>query len=321
MSTYLPANLIPFLSLSSLIFPLLVLVNIFFVLYWLINLKKQIFISLLILLLNYNNLQALYQWNGKHPIEPKGFALMSYNVRLFNAYNWIKQKGIDVEISNYIKDQNPGILCLQEYKTDKQTDFSQYKFKHIVLKGTKRKTGLAIYSHYKIINRGNLDFPDTYNNAIWADIVIGKDTLRLYNIHLQSFKIVNPEDLVEQNKLKTGKKLQKVFAEQEKQARKIQAHIAKTRYPVIISGDFNNTAFSSIYRILKQGKNDALVQAGEGFGFTWRYKWLPLRIDFILTDENKIEILKFNTLDHIKYSDHFPIKAILSFKNEFYEKP
>jgi len=316
IAPYLPGDLIPFLSLSSLIFPFLVLLNILFVLYWTIQLKKYVFVSLVVLLLNYNNLQAIYQWEGKHPIEPKGFSIMSYNVRLFNAYNWIKQKGIDVDISNYLKDQKPEILLLQEFKPDAKTDFLQYKYKHIVLKGNKRKAGLAIFSNFKILKQGDLHFKDTYNNAIWADLLIGKDTIRIYNIHLQSYKIVNPEDLVEQDKLKTGQKLQKVFVEQEKQAKIIQQHIAKTKHPVIIGGDFNNTAFSAPYHILKQERTDAFVDAGEGFGITWQYKWLPLRIDFILSDPDRLEVLQFETLNHIKYSDHFPIKALLKVREQ-----
>jgi len=316
LTPYLPYGFLSILSLNSLFFPFLALINILFLIYWLIKLKKQLFISLLVLLLNYGNLKALYRWQGKHPIEPKGFSMMSYNVRLFNAYHWIKKKGINVDISNYLKDQFPDILVLQEFKTDKQTDFLQYPYKHIVLKGKKRKAGLAIFSKYKIINQGNLDFQDTYNNAIWADIVIKKDTLRVYNVHLQSYKIVKPENLVEQDKSKVREKLKKVFKRQYQQAERIASHAEKSPYPVVIAGDFNNTAFSAPYRILKENKTDAFVDTGEGFGFTWRYKWVPLRIDFILPDDKKMQVLQFETLNHFRYSDHYPIRALLKFREQ-----
>jgi len=313
---YLPPKYLSFFSLSSLFFPFLVLINLVFALYWLVKLKKYFFISALVLLLNYNNLKALYQWNGKHPIELKGFTMMSYNVRLFNTYHWIKKKGVDVDISNYLKDQFPKILLLQEFKNDRQTDFKQYKYSHIVLKGTKRQAGLAIFSQYKIVGKGNLSFKDTYNNTIWADLKIGKDTLRVYNVHLQSYKIVNPEDLVGQDKTKVSHRLQKVFQQQYEQAQIIAEHAGKSPYPVVIGGDFNNTAFSAPYHILKKNRIDAFVDAGEGFGFTWQYKWVPLRIDFIMPDEQKLQVLKFETLRHIKYSDHFPIKALLKFREQ-----
>ncbi len=314
ISPYMPQGVLSVLSLSALIFPFLVLINVFFVIYWLVQFKKYFFISLLVLLINFNNIQAVYQWEGKHPIEPKGFLIMSYNVRLFNAYNWIKKQAVDVDISNYLKDQNPHILLLQEYRNDPKTDFTQYQYRHIVLKGKKHKAGLAIFSKFKIINSGNLDFADTYNNAIWADIVVQNDTLRVYNLHLQSYKIVNPDTWVEQDKALITGKLQKVFDKQREQADRVQQHIADSPYPVVVGGDFNNTAFSAPYRILKKNKNDAFVEAGEGFGITWRYKLLPLRIDFILSDKNRLEVLAFETLNHIKFSDHFPIKVRLRFK-------
>jgi len=316
LTQYVPPKYSSFLSLTGLVFPLLVLLNIIFVIYWLLQFKKYLFISFLALLINYNNLQALFQWSGKHVLQKKGFSLMSYNVRLFNTYHWIKKRGIDTDISNYLKDQFPDILILQEFKPDRKTDFLQYKFKHIVLKGIHRKAGLAIFSKNEIIHKGNLNFKNSYNNAIWADIKMGKDTLRIYNVHLQSYKIVNPENLVSQDKVKVGNKLQKVFEIQYRQAIRIKEHAQKSPYPVIISGDFNNTAFSSPYHILVDGLNDAFVEAGEGFGFTWQYKWFPLRIDFVLPDKKNIDILEFKTLRHIKYSDHFPIKALLQFKEK-----
>ena len=309
VSPYLPAGFLSFLQFTSLIFPFLVLLNILFVLYWLLQFKKYVFISLLTLMLNYYHIQAIYQWSGKHTIEPKGFTLMSYNVRLFNAYQWIKTKGIPVDISNYIKDQHPAILLLQEYRQDAHTDFSQYKYKHIVLKGKKRKAGLAIFSNYKIVNQGDLNFKDTYNNAIWADVLVGKDTIRIYNVHLQSYKIVNPNDLVDQDSEKVRIKLQNVFNTQQRQARKVQANIENSKYATIVGGDFNNTAFSAPYRILKSGKQDAFVTAGNGFGTTWQFKYIPLRIDFILADDKYFNIENFETLNHIKFSDHFPIKT------------
>jgi len=310
IAPYLPVGFLSVLSVLSLIFPYIVLLNLLFVLYWLLQFKKYMFISLLILLINYNNIRSVFQWKGAHREEPKGFVLMSYNVRLFNAYEWIKRKGVDVDISNYIKDQNPDIVCLQEFREDAQTNFKQFSYHQIALKGKKRKVGLAIFSKNKIIDKGTLNFKDTYNNAIWADILLGNDTIRVYNVHLQSYMIVHPEDLISQNKSEVSSKLRRVFDRQQTQAKLVAEHIEKTKLKTIIAGDFNNTSFSAPYRILKDNKNDAFVEAGQGFGITWKYKFVPLRIDFILPDK-RIDVLQFETLNYVNFSDHFPIKALL----------
>ncbi len=313
ITPFIPPKYFPQLSFIGLIFPYIVLLNILLLLYWLIHLKKYFLLPLLALMLNYNNLHALFQTSGKHSIDNEGISLMSYNVRLFNAYHWIKKKAVDIDISNFLKDQAPDILLLQEFKKDNKTDFSQYKYKQIVMKGTKRSSGLAIFSKFPIVHKGNIAFDHTYNNAIWADLKIGKDTVRVYNVHMQSHR-VHPQDIPEGDKIKLSSKISKDFIKQYEQAVKLDNHISKIHYPVILGGDFNNTAFSYIYRKLKgDRRQDAFVEAGKGFGFTWKYKYFPFRIDFLLIDKDFF-VREFETLNQIKYSDHYPIKTLIKFK-------
>ena len=54
----------------------------------------------------------------------------------------------------------------------------------------KNVLGHAIYSKYPLINTHTFNFKDSYNNTIAADIIKGKDTIRIYNLHLQSFSIL-----------------------------------------------------------------------------------------------------------------------------------
>ena len=49
--------------------------------------------------------------------------------------------------------------------------------------------GHAIYSKYPLINTHSFNFKDSYNNTIVADVIRGIDTIRVYNLHLQSFSI------------------------------------------------------------------------------------------------------------------------------------
>jgi len=57
------------------------------------------------------------------------------------------------------------------------------------LSGKKVKYGQAIFSKFPIVKSGSIEFPNTANNAIYADIVKGSDTIRIYNVHLQSLRI------------------------------------------------------------------------------------------------------------------------------------
>ena len=313
ITPFIPPKYFPQLSFIGLIYPYIVIVNVLLLLYWLINLKKYFILPLLALLLNFNNLHALFQSSGKHSIDKEGITIMSYNVRLFNAYHWIKKKAVDIDISNFLKDQAPDILLLQEYRDGQKTDFSQYKYKNLVLKGNKRRSGLGIFSKFPIINKGDVHFNHTYNNAIWADIKIGRDTIRVYNVHMQSHR-VHPQDIPEGDKIKLSDKISRDFVKQYEQALKLDEHMKKTHHPIILGGDFNNTAFSYIYRKIKgDRKQDAFVEAGKGFGFTWKYKYFPFRIDFLLIDK-AFFVREFQTLNQIKYSDHYPIKTLIKRK-------
>ena len=123
------------------------------------------------------------------------------------------------------------------------------------------------------------------------------------------FLIVNKKINI-QNSEKLKIRVENAFKKQANQASLILQHQEKSKYKSIICGDFNNTAFSWVYKNLKEGKNDAFEKAGKGFGDTYVFPF-PFRIDFILTDK-KMEVNNFKTYD-VKYSDHYPIMARVRF--------
>ncbi len=297
-----------FISLISLGTPFLLIVNMLFVLFWIIQTKRAFFISTIIIALGYQSLGNFYRISNKEVFKSSDTKLMSYNVRLFNRHQWIKKVNIPKKITDFFKKENPDILCLQEY-TPENGGLTSYPYRYFKLH-SKKYAGVAIFSKYPIISSGNLNFPNTHNNAIFADIVKGKDTIRIYNVHLQSLKI-NPQQ--ELNTQKTTNLLRRIefgFKKQVAQVEMLQEHEAKSPYRTIICGDFNNTAFSWVYNQLKNNKKDAFRVAGMGFGKTYDY-FFPFRIDFILANEN-IEINHFKTYTK-KYSDHYPIMARLDF--------
>lgn len=231
---------------------------------------------------------------------------MSYNVRMMNYYKWIQSKNIDKKIVDFIHKKEPDILALQEYY-DTSTQNLNYKYKYFVPKSKRKKFGLSIFSKYKIINKGSLNFKQSANNAIFIDIIKNKDTIRVYNIHLQSLKI-NPdkENFGQENSEKLVERLKKGFIQQATQTEQFLKHEQQFKGKKIICGDLNNTAYSWVYNQISKNKQDAFVKAGAGFGKTFNY-FFPMRIDFIFTDETTT-INNFKTFSE-KYSDHYPIMA------------
>ncbi|WP_142783734.1 endonuclease/exonuclease/phosphatase family protein [Changchengzhania lutea] len=307
----LPPKTFSVLSVLNLGISFLVLVNALFLLYWLAKLKKQLLLSLIILIIGYLSFGSVYKFSAsKHVDHPDNIKVMNYNVRLFDLYEWLPDPNTETKIVDFIKKSAPDMLCIQEYHPHKNVDFSFFKYKFEMLSGYKMKYGQAIFSQYPIINSGSIDFPDTDNNAIFADIVKGKDTVRLYNVHLESMKIdTNVESLKQEKSERLFKRVGGAFKMQQLQSELFVMHKESSPYKIIISGDFNNTDFSYVYRKIKGDLIDTFKDAGNGFGRTYDFRFLPVRIDFILVDD-AFDVNGFKTFD-VHYSDHYPIMATL----------
>lgn len=312
---YIPPGTFALLSVFSLGVPFLILVNLTFFLYWLFRLKKHLLLSLIVLLIGFNHLTSIYEVSSSGVItEGKDpFKVMSYNVRQFNQYGWTGELEIPEKISRFVEEQKPDVIGMQEYYKGELSIANSFPHRYIKLKEDNAEFGLSIFSRYPIINSGSLDFPTpSNNNAIFADIVKGKDTLRVINVHLQSFSVKpNIEKLEQAHSKKVFLGMGQTFVRQQQQMEIVLDLMKKSPYRVLLLGDFNNTAYSYVYREFKsEGLYDTFKEAGNGFGRTFDFKFFPLRIDFILADE-KLKVLSFTTHE-VPYSDHFPISTVIS---------
>ena len=301
-----------YLSVLSLAVPLLIILNVLFVIYWLLKVKRQLVLSLFILIIGYAHVFSLYKFSSSKNIDDgNNISVMNYNVRLFNLYNWIPEKDIETQIVSLIKKEQPDIVSFQEYINHDNINFSFYKYKYEKLSGQTIKNGQAIFSKYPIINSGSIDFPNTENNAIFIDIVKGIDTIRIYNVHLQSSGInTKVENFKKENSEKLFNRVVKTFKLQQSQAELFLNHKEKSPYKMIICGDFNNTSYSYVYRKIKGDLVDTFEEAGNGFGRTFDFDYFPVRIDFILVDDS-FRVKRFLPVDdHL--SDHFPILTKVS---------
>ncbi|KGO87618.1 endonuclease [Flavobacterium rivuli WB 3.3-2 = DSM 21788] len=311
---FMAPKLFPLLSVFTLVMPLMLVLNFICFLYWMFQAKRQMLLSGLILLLGITFVSKFYRFSGKElPADKDDFTLMSYNVRLFNLYDWLPDRDIATKIPAFIKEQNPDILCLQEYNKIGDTSFKSYKYKYIFKMAG--QTGQAIYSRYKIIGKGDIQFPGSANNAIYADIKKGKDTIRVYSMHLQSIKISPDihENIDEEKSKIIFNRISAAFKKQQLQAELVAKHKNECPYPMIICGDLNNSAFSYVYRSVRGNMNDAFEEAGKGFGRSYDFKYYPARIDYVFTDK-LIDVKQYTTFSSFINSDHFPIMTRLCFE-------
>ena len=299
------------IALLSLVTPAIIIINLVFVIFWIIvGFKKQVILSFFVLLLSLLFIPKLYKFNNeKYPVNKDHLRIMTYNVRKFNMFNWLKIKNIDSEIKELIINEDPDILMLQEFKSVDSFKLNYpYFYNHLSNKNV--QSGLAIYSKYPVINKGTIGYNQSGKDAIYVDIVRENDTLRIYNFRLESTGVVPDEDFFgHKDSEKLIKRLRNSFKTHQKQVDTLNAHIKDCQYKFILAGDLNNTAYSWDYKNIKNELKDTFLEAGNGFGKTYEFKKIPLRIDFIFVDEN-IKVIDHKNLKQ-QFSDHYPIIATL----------
>lgn len=335
-STFISPARIWFLAFFGLAYPYILALNLIFMIYWILRLKKQFLFSFLIILIGINNLNNFIPLHFKksNTLETRDdnsqrLKILSYNVRLFNIYKWISDPGTNQSILNFIRSEKPDIICLQEFYTSDKTDnrpekikkfFSEtpYNYIHYSFKNGKNTGyGIATFSAYPIINQGVISFPGSTNEAIYTDIVIQTDTIRIYNNHLQSLKLQRRNysfldtlkfryDDQQISEIKDiSSKLKTAYIKRSAQVDAISRHIKSSAYPVIVCGDFNDTPVSYSYRKMRKGLKDAFISSGQGTGNTYLGIFPYFRIDYIFHDGH-FKPLAFEKIEtHL--SDHYPI--------------
>ena len=304
---YISVALVPSMSIFSLFVPFLVLGNILFLIYWILQFKKAVFLPIVSLVIAYFFMGSFFQFRAERPMpSSKDFSIMSFNTRLFNKYQWSDDPSIGNKIVAFIQKTDPSVVCFQEFDVSMKERFMSYPHAYISASDNSKQAVQAIFSKFPIVAKGLLPFTNSTNAAIFVDLKIKGDTVRLYNVHLQSLR-VKPEaaSLEAGTRERLYKRLKVSFAKQQAQADIIASHKSDSPYKVIVVGDFNTNQFSSVYHTIKGDLTDSFTSVGSGYGKTFDFKYFPMRIDFLLSDPG-FEIAYHKSFP-LHLSDHFPV--------------
>ncbi len=341
LTQYINPITFPYFELLALGFPIIVVLNIIASICWIAaaDHKRYFLASIIPLMLSIPTIGKYFATNDNQPMpkQEQDIKVLSYNVMAFNYLGWRENKKVMQEIFDCIEKENPDIICFQEYHNDLHEDF-------IMLDSIKQQLNLSytynnktytvgnhyfqgniIFSRYPIVSNGKINFEKTGNSTIWADIVKDNDTIRVFNSHLESYRL-SPENKqtinelgkaqnVEANKVEhLVRKLTNAMKKRGDQTDEFAKSIAQSPYPIISCGDFNTPPCSYVYTsIVKSGDlNDAFLEAGSGIAATFNW-WPQLRLDYILTSK-QFECKNFKRIG-IKVSDHFPITCTMQLNN------
>ncbi|MCO6498594.1 MAG: endonuclease/exonuclease/phosphatase family protein [Chitinophagaceae bacterium] len=337
VSIFKPERFWP-LSIVTLVLPVLILLLICFLVFWLLVRPRWSLLSIVFLALGWNAVSNILPMRlpkkFKMEKEEGVVRVMSWNVELFGIQKRKKYPDRKQEILDLINKYDPDIACLQEVvagddpesinylkEINEQLKFRDFFYAYQLSNNFDKHHhfGTMIYSKYPIIKKQFVvNSPDNYNSTFqYADIVVGNDTVRVFNAHLQSLKFSQDN----RNYLNTGKtrttavresgriirRIRRGVLRRAVQAREIKDVMNHTPYPVIMCGDFNDVPASYAYEVIGKDMQNAFVEKGYGLSRTFSEISPTLRIDNIFADNN-FRITQYVRIKKL-LSDHYPIIA------------
>ena len=336
----------PYLSLMGYFFPAFLFANGFFLALWVFVNWKYLFIPVIGFIAAYQPLSLYCPFFTSSSVDEAEYSSQTkLTILSYNTYNWGKydnsEENSKENVIEYIANQKPDIICLQESPLDNKTmeiikDYMPEMKYHTSIRNDDDKHGviLLFLSKYPIKKEKNLEIPSKSNaaGAIWVDIN-GKQLL-VVNCHLetQSLSLSEKEGFsrlvhgvangeVERDSMKSGSKfyLKKLSASAQKrapQAELVSEFIKEnSNISTIVCCVFNDIPLSYTHHIISNGLTDCYQKRGRGFGFSYCHNAMRVRIDHILCSPD-INPIKCWVDDDIKLSDHYPIISHCSLENK-----
>lgn len=341
LAPYVSPGKIWIIAFFGLAYPVWLIINLFFALIWLLLWKRYFWLPVLAILAGTTFLLSNFQFRNKVTPPAGSLKFISYNVHSLYGISHDKEKKrkkTRPEVTTFIASEKPDFACIQEFsikwydslnvvdKFAQQVHLPYYTYKNYYnIKDNKGINAIATFSRFPILKTGSLRITNLNVFAVYSDHLVGKDTVRIYNLHLKSINLGDDDysfyaNLTEaENKIPEGSagrffriiyKLKRAFELRAKQVDILTEHIQASPYPVIICGDFNDSPVSYTYHQLSSGLNDAFEKAGNGIlGTTYAGRFPSFRIDYILFGDS------FRAFSYKKYdtdlSDHYPISVYL----------
>jgi endonuclease/exonuclease/phosphatase family metal-dependent hydrolase len=327
LSVWIPPTTFWPAVIGSYSIPVVLMINAFLIIVLpLIKLRLIVF-PLMALFIGIPFLQVTYSNKGSTTAKLNhDLSILSFNAKFFRKRKTYGE--FSYEMIRWAAEDTSDIKCFQEYSTNERwpvlditRQIKEQGYNGFVyaadMDDDEHSPGMAIYSRHEIVDSGFVwKNYNTFHSGIFADVKIGGDTIRIYNVHLASmhlrlFEYKDPSNYWGKIKylIWTLKNSAKVRSGQ---IDKLLSHIEQSPYPYIICGDFNETPYSYNYFRLKKNFLNAFEKAGHGFGFTFNSVVFFLRIDHQFYGPD-FQAVHFHVDRNMKISDHFPVRGYYRF--------
>jgi endonuclease/exonuclease/phosphatase (EEP) superfamily protein YafD len=323
----------PLLSTLGMTFPVFLLINLAFLLFWLIFKWRMAWIPVCGFLLTYVPISIYMPINARQDIPEGTLKVISYNVCAYGG-NFKYEDGFE-HVRDYLFNEAPDIVCLQEdIDTWRRYVFLHYE-KHfayndtmVIANNAKSFNALGIHTKYPIIRRERINYNSEANGSAAWWLKVGNDTLVVVNNHFESCHL-NKDDRQQYRQILKGEmprdsireesklllvKLAEANAKRAGQIRAVRRYAQEhSQYPVIVCGDFNDSPISYSRQAMAEVMTDCFVKTGKGIGLSYNQKAFSLRIDHFFCNE-KLEPYHCKIDDEMDASDHNPLICWLKIK-------
>lgn len=299
------------------ILPLLIIANVLLLIYWLVR-KRWIYAIIpfvtIACCIPYTGTIFQLRSLDKSADSKTGLKIATYNVAMFGR----ETSGFQaLDILAEMRRQKVDVLCMQEYNEtsgDKKNSESYKEYFPYMQVG---REDMVIFSRYPIKGNKTILFDDTNNSAMWADIDVKGDVIRVFNVHLQTTGInrtLHQADklrMQDQN-VSNSRILNAIYGNytlgmmfRVGQAVTVANEKRSSEKPCIVCGDFNDVPYSYVYNTMLGEMVDGFRECGSGFMYTMRDSKKPVRIDYIFHDQSLKGLTYYK--GELTNSDHFPV--------------
>ncbi|MBQ7423684.1 MAG: endonuclease/exonuclease/phosphatase family protein [Prevotella sp.] len=324
----------PVLSSVGLTFPVIIALNLCFLIFWLLVRSRAAIVSILALIIAYVPIRTYCPINLSGEVPEGSIRVMSYNVNSFKEKDIVKDGKEVLAALEYIRTSGADLVCLQEGSVNAwttETITEEYPYQDSVQ--TKRDRGpsiLVLLSKFPIVGKEPIPYPSNGNSSCAFRVNInGTETLVINNHFETSGLSATDRDefhnivkgKVQRDTMRTeSKRILQVLSESASrrapQAEAVQRYIEEhSDMPIILCGDFNDNPISYTHHMLTKDLTDCFVASGNGPGWSFTHYGMRVRIDNILCSDDwePYGCLVDNKTDG---SDHFPVITWLKMKEK-----
>lgn len=324
----------PILACSTLLFPVFLVINLLFLVFWLFFYWRGAIIPFVGYLICYFPIRTYIPFNIVSEPPEGAIKVVSYNVAGYGYGVLGLPNDEPSEVVSWLIDSDADIICIQEGGISaadaRVNDVLKKKYEFSKEEVKDKGTALSLFSRFPILKSEFIEYESKGNASVAFEIDYHGKEVVIINNHLESnglsmevkqnFKQMVKGDLTAEEAKGESRvlfdRLRDAVRKRAPQAEAVAAYIAKCRdegKSVIVCGDFNDNPISYTHRTIAKDLTDCYVSSGKGPGWSYARGGMRVRIDNILcSDEWEPYGAKVDT--KVTVSDHYPVYCWLKMK-------